>query len=774
VGNRLASVSTTSGGTQTRELHYDLRGFLLWEKHPELGASGNGTTVYGSTQTSGSYDAGGHAHRRVTGVFDLTTDYDAAERVTAVSETGARTLKLFAYDDPAGSTFGQCTGGKCKGKLAAAARYNYAPDLGTVAVTETYQYNGVGGLASRRDRTIGSSSTFDGQSFFFGQTNNDLGGVATITYPCRSDSNANCLSADRTSPAITMGYSAGTLTGVGSYASNITYQPNGVIGTVTHGSGSTAVSEVWDADANGMARPSTIRARNASNTELWNSGGYSFDGSGNIKGTGNTAYFYDAFDRLTGWKIPGTNGAYDWIGRRYDAFGNYLSAFEKVCMTQVSGQAQRCFTSNFATQQVTGTTNHYSGVTYDDAGNITTQSGRTFTWDSLGVMTGATANGRTFRYLYTADDERVAVVERVVGSDNITRNRTTWSARDFENRLLTTWTDDATSETRTITWKEDEIWRGGALLADVSSSGTKHYILDHLGSPRFITNASGQAVGPQNFAPFGSGGATGTGTLQFAGMERDLTAVGGTYPDLRDYDHHRFYDLDWGRFLSLDPVLGSPTNPQSWNRYVYVRNNPMNLTDPTGMQTGLAERCPPPYKCAVSPPKPEPIPVVAPIKAALSGIKPPSAGPTIRGTSPPKAPSWQIATFSLTAGVSGVAVGGGSAGVSLLKSTRIGTSHDGLAATGTLTQPGLGVSLGPYINLGAYRGDVADQRGNTEDFNFGFGNYSATLSWLPSGSFAGGSVGWSPTPTKIGFTKSNSGTSVLTGRDLQEMLGIEP
>ncbi|HEX3067372.1 MAG TPA: RHS repeat-associated core domain-containing protein [Thermoanaerobaculia bacterium] len=581
VGNRLASVSTASGGTQTRELHYDLRGFLLWEKHPELGASGNGTTVYGSSQTAGSYDAGGHAHRKVTGAFDLTTDYDAAERVTGVKETGGRQLKLFGYDDPTGSIYGQCAGGKCKGKLAAAGRYNYAPDLGTVAVAETYQYDGVGGLASRRDWTIGSSSSFDGQSFFFGQTNNDLGGVASVTYPCRTDIHANCLSADRTPPTITMGYSAGTLTSVGSYASNITYQPSGVIGTVTHGTGSTAVSEVWAADGNGMARPSTIRGVSASNTELWNSGSYSFDGSGNIKAIGNTAYYYDAFGRLTGWKTPETNGAYDWIGRRYDAFGNYLSAFEKVCLPQVSGQAQRCFTSNFASQQVLATTNHYSGVTYDDAGNVTAQSGRSFTWDSLGVMTGATANGRTFRYLYSPDDERIAVVERVVVG-GVTRNRTTWSARDFENRLLTTWTDDATSGTSTITWKEDEIWRGGALLANVSSSGTKHYILDHLGSPRFITNGSGQAVGPQNFAPFGSGGSTGSGTLQFAGMERDLTAVSGTFPDLPDYDHQRFYDVDWGRFLSADPVGGSPPTPETWNRYTYGRNNPLRFIDPNG------------------------------------------------------------------------------------------------------------------------------------------------------------------------------------------------
>src|SRR5262249_2331683 len=38
-----------------------------------------------------------------------------------------------------------------------------------------------------------------------------------------------------------------------------------------------------------------------------------------------------------------------------------------------------------------------------------------------------------------------------------------------------------------------------------------------------------------------------------------------------------------GRFMSVDPVGGNPTDPQSWNGYAYVRNNPINLIDPTGM-----------------------------------------------------------------------------------------------------------------------------------------------------------------------------------------------
>jgi hypothetical protein len=48
--------------------------------------------------------------------------------------------------------------------------------------------------------------------------------------------------------------------------------------------------------------------------------------------------------------------------------------------------------------------------------------------------------------------------------------------------------------------------------------------------------------------------------------------------------HARFYSPKWGRFLSVDPTWESADlrRPQSWNRYAYVENNPVNLTDPDG------------------------------------------------------------------------------------------------------------------------------------------------------------------------------------------------
>ncbi|MEM9774924.1 MAG: RHS repeat-associated core domain-containing protein [Chloroflexota bacterium] len=36
------------------------------------------------------------------------------------------------------------------------------------------------------------------------------------------------------------------------------------------------------------------------------------------------------------------------------------------------------------------------------------------------------------------------------------------------------------------------------------------------------------------------------------------------------------------RFLTPDTIVPEPANPQSWNRYSYVHNNPINLVDPSG------------------------------------------------------------------------------------------------------------------------------------------------------------------------------------------------
>jgi RHS repeat-associated protein len=572
-----------AAGTQTRMFTYDKRGFLRQEQNPEIGVNGNGTTTYSD------HDARGHVGKKViSSTIDLRFEYDGAERLIAAKDgtMSGRPLQLFSWDCIRPDVADPCTTATHPGQLAATARYNYDSVLGTIAVTQANQYDAATGLLLRRDLAVGSGvvgseTRFTGEDFFLTQNHNDFGLLETMTYPCRSVSGV-CLSSDP-GRTIQHGYAKGHLKSAGAWASDISYRPNGMIDTVTHGTGNSATVEQGEADPDGMTRPRRIYSTNANGTqELWSSGNYEFDGSGNVKKIGNTSYFYDGFGRLNGWSVTnplGPNSGYSTTSREYDAFGNHLYTTEEGCRPMPNPV---CYTNSVLARDITGTTNHYADTSYDAAGNVVLDNTqRAYTWDPLGMMTGATVNGRPFRFLYDADNERIAAVERVpVGATR--RNRTTFTLRGPSNQLLSTWTDDWTGGTSVFTRKEDTIWRGSQVLARADGTDTMNYTPDHLGSPRLITDGAGEVLDVQNFDPFGSGGLLGSGALQFTGHERDQANIGGGTYDLPDYMHARFYDKN-GRFLSVDPIPGEVHTPQSWNAYAYARSNPLRYTDPSGL-----------------------------------------------------------------------------------------------------------------------------------------------------------------------------------------------
>ena len=102
-------------------------------------------------------------------------------------------------------------------------------------------------------------------------------------------------------------------------------------------------------------------------------------------------------------------------------------------------------------------------------------------------------------------------------------------------------------------------------------------MVNQLGSSVGLLSSAGAVLSTQDIAPFGQIFAGGTGDIyQFTGKERD--AESGL-----DYFGARYFASSMGRFLRPDPISGTLANPQSLNRYVYVLNNPLVLTDPTGM-----------------------------------------------------------------------------------------------------------------------------------------------------------------------------------------------
>jgi RHS repeat-associated protein len=101
-----------------------------------------------------------------------------------------------------------------------------------------------------------------------------------------------------------------------------------------------------------------------------------------------------------------------------------------------------------------------------------------------------------------------------------------------------------------------------------------------MGSSRLATTASQTIYYDGAYAPFGENYAEmGTTDRNFTGQNQDTVAGRYDFP-------YREHSPAQGRWISPDPAeLGAvdPTNPQTWNRYAYVANNPLSYVDPLGL-----------------------------------------------------------------------------------------------------------------------------------------------------------------------------------------------
>jgi RHS repeat-associated protein len=153
----------------------------------------------------------------------------------------------------------------------------------------------------------------------------------------------------------------------------------------------------------------------------------------------------------------------------------------------------------------------------------------------------------------------------------------------------------------------DYIMADGKMVAIVvtqNSATTSVYypVLDHLGSvsvivdgnrilpngnanpnygqaiDRYSYDAWGEARDPSQWSPRNcSDGPQPPFTRGFTGQEHIPNGV-----CLINFNA-RVYDPAIGRFLSADPTVEAPYNPQDLNRYSYVLNNPLGFTDPSGL-----------------------------------------------------------------------------------------------------------------------------------------------------------------------------------------------
>ncbi len=141
--------------------------------------------------------------------------------------------------------------------------------------------------------------------------------------------------------------------------------------------------------------------------------------------------------------------------------------------------------------------------------------------------------------------------------------------------------DVSVTPTTTVNVSETKYYGFGGDTVGMRVDGVLSWIFsDQLGSTGITYKADGSGMSRQFYYPFGGirnpGGAPVVDTdVGFTGQRLDETT------GLMFYQA-RYYDPLTARFISADTIVPSLLNPQDLNRYSYVRNNPVNYTDPSG------------------------------------------------------------------------------------------------------------------------------------------------------------------------------------------------
>ena len=271
---------------------------------------------------------------------------------------------------------------------------------------------------------------------------------------------------------------------------------------------------------------------------------------------------------------------------------------------------------------------------YDDANRLKTAAetnsagqpwAQTYVFDKVGnrALTGNSselANATTYTP-HSSDGVTVpfdagnhwSMVGVYDGAGNMTTVRTQTMGYDAESRMVS-WADSALGTSASFTYDGDGrrvtktagglttvyVYDPAGNLAveygGVAPGGTSTVYLtrDHLGSTRLVTTAGGGCAGAHDYLPFGEeipvlwgrgavpcyGVATDT-SVKFTGQEKDSET------GLNDFLARQMAGPQ-GRFLSVDPdnAGADAGDPQSWNGYAYVRNNPLALVDPSGLCSG--------------------------------------------------------------------------------------------------------------------------------------------------------------------------------------------
>jgi RHS repeat-associated protein len=340
---------------------------------------------------------------------------------------------------------------------------------------------------------------------------------------------------------------------------------------------------------------------------------FGFDTIGNLSNRsdnfgGSEQFCYDALNRLTKYSLNGATchagGTLKTVA--YDDIGNI--ALKSDLADPSGGTGAYTYnlpghTTPHAVQSILGTVNGVRDPSYryDADGNLTCEY--TGTNCSHGAITKETDAYWSFNMTHTIgdgatsltltyDSEHARITQLLTtASTNVTTNYLNDPisgaiAEKVVSGSTNTWNDYLMADGKLV---GERICSSPAPSCPATSASWQYFILDHLGSVSVVTDGTTkQVTARESFDAWGkqrnadwsdnatcSAGLTSPTTRGFTSQE-DIASL--CLVNL----NARLYDPSIGRFLSADSVVADPYDGQSYNRYTYVDNRPLSLTDPTG------------------------------------------------------------------------------------------------------------------------------------------------------------------------------------------------
>jgi len=540
--------TTITQGGQQRTFQTDATGRSIQTNEPERGIT-NYSYAYNSTGlvVTRTRPKANQPDARI--LTTTTSQYDSLGRVVGVQYSDGTPGKEFKYDAPASYWTESPLQYNMRGRLSLEGRYTAG-----VGYTGTiYSYDASGNVIANyecepascgnpaRDQTISYGYDWAGTL-----TSESDGAGAVYTYarsPAGEVTGISSSLADATDPA------------------NIVIPnsvQNGPFGPTNYLLGN-GTNQVLAYDGSGRNINGWVCNNGSTAPQCGGSGllyGYGDTWKGHqITWSGDTSegqlrnYGYDEFDRLSSMSID--NGqTYQYI---YDRWGNRW----QQNAPQGGLQPQYSFDVH----------NQVGGLGYDAAGNLTNDGLYSYTYDADGNVT-AVNGGSTASYVYDSLNRRT----RIQNSSGIYE-----FAFDAAGRRTSSWNTAGYGLNDAVAY-----WDGRPLV--YRAGGSMHFQhQDWLGTERARTSYNGSLESTFSSLPFGDGYAPSgpNGEMyHFAALDFDLES---------NTSHAQFRQMSstQGRWMSPDPYNGSYdlSNPQSFNRYSYVGNMPLNSTDPSGLLT---------------------------------------------------------------------------------------------------------------------------------------------------------------------------------------------